>query len=118
MSTEQDIQGVIGLNEVGFDPDQADIEAMRAEIDADRAATVARCKSSAGCAAPYGFDWTHRVPAELRPENCEGRCLCDEARAKPFTIECDFSLQRVRQADGTWTDGEPLTITLPGRTTT
>jgi hypothetical protein len=71
MSTEQEIQGAIGLTEVGFDPDQADIDAMRAEIDADRAATVARCKASAGCAAPYGFDWTRRVPAELRPENCE-----------------------------------------------
>lgn len=88
---------------------EAEIAAWKAEQAACRADTFARCKLQGTCAKPYGSHWQILVQDSERAGKCLGRCLCEETTRREITLECDFSLARERQEDGT---GQPATITF------
>lgn len=88
-----------------------DLAELRAE--ADRQAVLwATCKRQDRCAEPYGSSWQVLIQDGERAGKSSGRCLCEEARQREVTLECDFSLSAELQQDGTWRAGEAASITF------
>ncbi len=68
-----------------------ELEAERREVEAMRAEIFSRCKDQDGCPNFLGGTWRFKVPDELKPTKCKGRCLCQENERRPVTLECSFS---------------------------
>jgi hypothetical protein len=88
-----------------------DLEAWERDRAAWQHETYSRCAGQGHCADEFSAGWRFQLTDAQRGAKCQGCCPCAEHAGQEYSIECDFSLERVRQADGSWGPGAPLIIT-------
>jgi len=75
--------------EARMERDLQDYQAILDEIDND---TRTRCVKQVTCCRPHEPDWLFRVPATVKKEKTQGRCLCAEYKEAVIDVELALPL--------------------------